>query len=75
MVLDEWRGPEEWPSQVQDRKEPLVYFDRFGHRVLHSEPSQKVATFEATTLTNFFDKFSFSIFDRSSNLGHACTSS
>jgi hypothetical protein len=30
---------------------------------------QKVETFGATTFTNFFDKFSFSILDRSSSLG------
>jgi hypothetical protein len=73
VVLDEWRKPEE--RTVQDRQEPLVYFDGFGACVLHLEPSQKLRTFEATTLTNFFDKFSFSILDRESNLGQQCTSS
>jgi len=73
VVLDEWRGPEE--RSIQGSKEPTVYFDSFGPRVLHSEPAQKVTIFAASTLTNFFAKFSFSVLDRESNLGQQCTSS
>jgi hypothetical protein len=73
VVLDEWWRPKE--RTIQDCKEPLVYFDGFGSRVLHSEPAQKVRTLGDTTLTNFFAKFSFSILDRESNLGQQCTSS